>query len=590
MIRGQTVAWLGAIAALLVLGWWATRPAVTEPPGTTRIVLWTAGADPDSTVSSSSLHATLPGATTAPAAALRVNDAAELRRRLPRLTHLAIRGDGVDATDAAALRNLAVAWQRPDRPALTPVFAAVSAPLQVSVGQRVTVQGLVAGIGPAGARMTLQSPDGTLESVELTRLAAASGTPFSMSSSPTRAPGEFEWRLRLDPGGESVRLGVSVKPPLSPRVLILQASPHPELGRLQRWLTTAQAPVTMRTRISADRFRFAAAPGALAEFNTVDQAVMKQFDLLATTEAALAELTPAEEQAVATAVRDEGLGLLVVGGVDPRTASSRLLPWQLGELTTVESDDRRLMRLQGADGTEIAEWIALAASEITTPPLALRLVRDSQGRALAAAVRDGGGWLARSVLLDTWRWEQAGHGEAYSTFWAGMLSALARPIALNEGRWSLQTPDYPRWGYEPTDLTWSGPEGKVPTEAQVSFGEPGQRLTLPVAKDADASGTGYARYWPASPGWHKVQSGAAGTALTFFVQASDALPGLRAERRRIATAALVAASENIAADGAHPHSRADPSFPSAPWYPRIGYIAFVAFLASMALIWFRERG
>lgn len=588
MSRPHLLAFLGAIAALLVLGWWASRPAETPLQLTKRVTLWTEGAAPEDPVSSNTLHASLAGNPAAPGSALRVSDAAELRRRLPYLEQIKIRGDGVDASDAAALRGLAITWEPPARELPAPAFVAISAPAHVRVGQRVTVQGAVAGMAPGGVRLTLQSPDGTLESVELKPAATALSRPFSIVSSPARTVGEFEWQLRLEPGGEIVPLGVSVQPPRTPRVLLLQASPNPELSRLQRWLIAAHCPVTTRTRVSSDRFRFSATPESLAEFSALEASVLKPFDLVVTTEAALAELRPDEQQALSLAVRDEGLGLLVLGGVDPRAVKSPLVAFRLEEFTEPAGDERRLMRMLGTDGNEFAEWITLAAPNLNSPPLARRLVQDSQGRTLVAAARTGRGWLARSTLIDTWRWEQAGHKEAFSAYWAGLLSAVARPEQATEGHWSLQTPDQLRLVHEAVNLTWHGPAGKVPTAVQIRSSERRQELTVPVTKDPSGTGFASTRYWPASPGWHYVQSELEGAVLAFHVQVADALPALRTERRRTTTAALAAAAPEVG-EAAKPDSNENLHVSGSTSYPNIGYVALACFLACMTVIWYRER-
>ncbi len=583
MIRRRTAVFFSALTSLLFLGWWSFRPMPNELAQIKRITLWTAGATPDDPrVSAETSHVALPGAT-APAGALRLADAAGLRRHLPALKHVEIRGNGVDATDAAALVPLSISWQRPLADPGRPTLVAVSTPLQVSTGQRLTVQGAITGLGPEGARLTLESPDGSLESIHVAG-AEEGSAPFSITSLPTRTAGEFEWQLRLEPGGERLPLGVSVKAPPPPRVLVIQASPHPELARLLRWLTAANSPVTSRTRVSAERFRFMAAHGSVSDFALLDDAVLKSFDLVVTTESAVAELKADEQRAVVNAVRNTGLGLLVVGGPDSKAVDSPLLPWPLPATADAE-EDRRLLRLQLADGTEIAEWTTLAAPELKVLPLTRKLVQDSSGRLLAAAIRDGHGWLARSVVLDAWRWEQAGHAEAFSLYWAGVVNAVARSLAADAGRWSLNAPNDPRFVHESIDLIWNGAANDIPLKAQAIFDEARERITLPVTTAALAPGMGRARYWPTSPGWHYVHSpGREGPALAFFVQGPDTLAGLRVARRHAATAALIDGAKQTAAKVG-----AGAEGPRAGWYSQIAYVAFAVFLTSMSVIWFHER-
>lgn len=581
----RLVASAGALTALAMLGWRAYHGIDDATSSTAELTLWTAGA-PSPATAPPGAHAALPEATHAPRGALRVVDAAHLRRLFPALQRIRLAGDGVTAADAASLRGLAVTWERPPPPAPdTPELVHVSVPRRLTVGERPVVQGRLRLPAAAGAvTVSLEGPDGVKATLDL-RASGDGHAGFALTgATPAVAPGAFEWRLRVGSQAEPLVLGIWVTPPDRPRVLILQASPTVEAGRLQRWLAESGGAVSLRTRVSADHLRFTTANGAPGDFTRLDAVTLGQFDLVVAGEPALLELGTNERDALEAAVADLGLGLLVIGGSAAGPTDPRFSPWVVrAEPAGGAGDGTRLARLRLPDGREFAEPIPVPPFELTPPPSGRWLVRDPQDRTYGAAIARGRGWIARTLVADTWRWLQGGQPESYASYWSGLLSAIARPVTAT-GRWSFESGSRPVFAGEPVTLAWIGaPDSPLPVaEVSASAGAGSTPVPLTLARDRRDPARAEAKYFPAVAGWHEVAVRPVGPTLAFHIQSTAALPGLHAEYRHDATGRLVETFASGASDRGPPDAAAfPPLLVSAAW--------FALFVASASALWWEQR-
>jgi hypothetical protein len=582
--RVRFVASAVAVLSLAMLGWNTLQPLPEYSSPVTDITLWTAGAgaaEPDA-----GLHAALADAPTVPTDAIRVADVAGLRRAFPALQRLAIEGDGIDAADAASLQGVDVSWRRP-RAIARNSFALVhvAAPRVLTVGERMLVQGRVRG-GRDGDELTLslEGPDGAKNS-SVVKAAPDGDASFTITSeSAAIAPGAFEWKLRLGAKGEPLVLGAVVTLPERPRVLILQSSPTVEGGRLHRWLAENGTPVMLRTRVSTEHMRFTSANDAANEIARLDATALARIDIVIAREPALTELEGNERASLEAAVRDAGLGLLIIGEGDPGPPGSFFSPWQLRpDDRTDDREANRVARLRLRDGSELAQPGTVLPVEFVAPANARWLVRDPQERTLAAAFPRGNGWVARSLVTDTWKWLQGGHPEIFASFWSHLLSSVARR-ATGEGRWILEHDSGPIFADHPLRLTWIGvPNAPLPlAEVRHATDRNVSPINLNLTRDVHDSARGVALLWPAQPGWHEVRILPDGAALAFHVHARESLAELRTERRRDATLRVSQGVETITRptdrDAAAAHPR---TFGIHVW--------FTVFLASASALWLGQR-
>lgn len=573
----QRIALVVALGALGVLGWSVWHPRSAPDASITALTLWTAGAAAPAT-DPTGLQRALPDASAAPAETPRVPDVAFLRRSFPKLHRIELLGDGVTASEAEALRGLDVQWTPPPVRYSAPALVALSAPRTLAVGQRLRVEGRVRGLQANGVTpLRLEGPDGGSQSVEL-RGDAGGEASFAIASNPVAAPGRYEWALQLHPTSPPLRIGAQVVRTELPRVLILQASPSAEAGRLQRWLADAGAPVTSRIRVSAEHVRFAAANNSPEQFARVEPELLKHFDVVVTGEAAIQELTGEERTALRDAVLSRGLGLLVTGEGASPGPSDDLAPWQLKpDATIAGGEDTRVARLRLADGTELGEPITLLASGLTSVPLERWLARDAQDRAACVALPRGHGWIGRSLVVDTWRWLQGGHPEAFAAYWSELLTALATPAST--GRWHLAAGEDPIFAQAPVRFAWMGSAEAGPPRTKIKTAS-GHEADVSLTRDSADPARFLGLVHPTESGWHDVQA-TGGTSFGFYVYAADALPELRAETRHAVTARLLSATDR----------KADATGESTPpgTIPWLNLLAFAFFIAGAAVLFVYRR-
>ena len=601
--RRRRPARVGAtIVAVAALAVWALRPAwhesnLPEESRRTTAALWTAGtapALPAPTEVEARYRFALPGANLpAGSGATFLPDAATWRRRSPEVSRLRILGDGLDPADLPSLDGLQVDFvSGPRATAIGLSFLSLRCPRVLLLGETLTVEGQMGDL-PAGqtAVLALEAPDGT-STEAATATADANGVAgFALRMPSPPAAGRFPWRLRLKPAsGENVHavadetLGVEVLAPTLPRVLVLESAPQFDATLLRHWYEEADGTLCERVRVGQDRYRFfnhtplrgGATP---VEFNALDAPLLAGFDLVLADARALASLPAPEREILRAAVAETGLGVLALADdaiLPPATVApdrAWMFPWQLHALDTADGT-QRLARLLWAGLAQPADLpLPTAPFEIVPGPGQAAVVRDDQGRALAATASLGRGTLALTLVRETGRWTRANEPGAFAAYWSSLFARTARPLE-SPGRWTLAGgDDGPVFVDEPLELLWNGPP---PGTVEVTDESGARPVTLPPESDPDESGRWRTRFWPRRAGWHRVE--AKGGTLDFYVSPAGSWPELRAERRRTAT-------ERFAARSVAAPARPGPTEPAlvpAGWW-------FGAFLAGAGFLWVERR-
>lgn len=494
-----------------------------------------------------------------------------------------------------------------------PRFVHLTAEPSLAPGERLTVRGRVGNLPPEqSATVSLEGPDGSIASVEVRgdlNHEAAFALPHP---TPVVASGRFRWKLRLNTADDSAVLGVRVEEPDRPEVLLLLDHPDVEGARLQRWLTASGTPVTSRTRVSAERYRVSGAPEdpVPADWQPFHAGGLDRWDVVVAHDAALDRLSQTERQALDLAIRQNGLGLLVIGlpgamrtvtnttdatsvTAETRSPAERpsaaaeaireplVSPWMLLPRASAEAaEDSRETRIRLSDGTLMNVPVSVLEMSLGVPPGNRTVATDTQGRSLVAWCAHGRGRWARSLLLDSWRWRQHGEGNDYARFWAGLLELISRPASASAGAWSLDQPSLPMFVDQPVTVIWSGATNvRLPlaeVRAREVTGEPSFPLNLSrVGRDPTGA---QAVLWPMHAGWHSVRALPVGPVLDFYVQPAHALPGVQAQRQQDAERRRLDAS---AAERPLESARR----PSGRWGWLTQVTTFLVFVVSAGGLW-----
>ncbi len=490
-----------------------------------------------------------------PADAMVVPDIAFITREYPNVKTLHVFGDGVNEFDADVVRGLRVVFYSAKNKLAAPAIGFVRLPREVSVGGPIILQGLVMGIATGTtASLSLSAPDGTSRIVTLAPSPDGAAT-FSISAPPAVAAGRFVWRLELRAGeADGVlaceNVGISVVKSVLPRILILEASPRFDTGRLRRWLGERGAVLTVRTQLGRDHYRITTSQGAREAVEAIDAAALTGFDLVVADSTAFSALGDAERAALRTAVSDEGLGFLIVADEPFFHAASApaiagtpdefFLPWKISRVGRDEDGDERASHLRWLGGESAAsEALVVPSFEIQPNPRLQPLVRDAQDRTLVASAARGRGRVSLSLVTQTWRWTQLADSASFAAYWSFLFSELARRDANPAGHWSIvSNGSGPQFENEPVILEWSGDRDRAPIPASASAVGDATRERLPLAQSSTDPRRWRATYWPRRAGWHQVTAPNSGATLDFYVSESDTWKTLQAARRQAATTRL----------------------------------------------------
>jgi hypothetical protein len=487
-----------------------------------------------------------------------VSDLDALQREFPDAARVMVTGWGLregwwEGHGDLAIRHL---------PAAPPAgFSGLAWPRAVTLGATGTITGTAE--GAAGPIMVgLQRPDGRVDSI---LVLPDSGARFRFQILPGAA-GRAEYVLAA-PGMAPESLRISVVRPRPPAVLVLESAPSFETTFLRRWLVPQGATVAIRTRVSRDRDRIERVNLGEVPLRPIRPELLARFDLVIVDGGALGELGEAERRALETAVRVEGLGLLVVPDPPPE-GGDPLFPFTLAP--TGDPEERLVRPAWDERSDRSTTAIPALPAELRAQAGQRALIRDPVGRVVAAATRIGNGRMATSLLLSPSRWQLEGEQDAFGGYWSLLFGAVARG---GGERWSLVT-DGPVVEQEAVALVLTTED---PNPLAVVRGPDGVPDTLGLAQDLADPARWWGRFWPRTSGWHGVTN-RGGAAYHFDVgpprqSAQEAGARLEATARRATLSPVRSGEEH----------RLRPA-PLGPLLP------FLVLVAALALLWAEGRG
>jgi len=465
-LRGMRVlAAVTSVGCLLVIALGPTRPvSVRSSP----VTIATSGAPSAGRGTTYGIGVAIPGAE-------RVPDLGWISRRQPAPASVRVMGWGLDE------------WQWPERPsaplpfgveaALSPGPAGIVSiawPSSLALGEDAVVRGQ-ARLESGSGWVVLADAGGPLDSSQVSSQAPS----FTLRARP-RAAGHWRPTLRLaDVPPESLAIDVRAPAPL--RVLLVESSPSFETRFLRDWLAAQGASVMTRTAVSRARARVTAVNAPA--LNRLSGAALDSTALVVVRGKGVAALPPAERRELDDAVRERGLGLVVVG-----------------------------------DSTPLSERFGVEV-----------LIRDGSGEPLAEVGAEGSGRVARTSVVNSAAWKLRGDSGRYAAFWARVLGAARRPsdtIVTVEG-------GGPHFANRPAGILARGDPG---LKAVTVEREGGPVDTVYLAATPVDSAARRGVFWPPRPGWYRV-GGDAGTG--FFAYDTARWVPLQARQRTEATLARV---------------------------------------------------
>ncbi|MBD2720666.1 hypothetical protein [Hymenobacter armeniacus] len=503
------------------------------------------------------------GDLTAPNKTRPLNSLLTLAEQQPKLQGLHVIGRGLAAAELPMLGNMPI---RLHPEAAAAGFSTALWESKLPLGDVLRVEGtalLPKADAPAWA--CLLAAGTVRDSVRV----PAGGGPFRLRYQP-KTGGLSLYELQLRRGGrqlaaEPVPLEVTT-PPL-PAVLLLTATPSFEFKYLKNYLAETHYPVALRTTVSRGLVQTDFVNQPATDLARLTPALLARYAIVVADAATLAALTPAETGALQGAITAGRLGLLVVAeaGPLPRSVPGR-------------TDFAVLPRAAAQASAQPLTWPDAPAGARAALPAQLRPAAGLQplasgpGQAVAAANRRVGlGFVAVSLVPETFPWGLQGRPDLYRSYWNRLLTA-ARPPAPTEAAWQVGT----RWPrpQQPLllHLTAAFPKSQ-PTVRALSAG-PTVRLAL--RQDTRLPEWSTAQFWPQAPGWHKL-TGPGRVTHSFYVYPAGAWAGPEREERQLAVV-----QQAMAAPGAAVASETVAQPWPAGWF-------FALFLLAAGYLWLEEK-
>ncbi|MFC3714061.1 carboxypeptidase regulatory-like domain-containing protein [Sphingoaurantiacus capsulatus] len=470
------------------------------------------------------------------AAVERVPDLATALRRYPDVDHVRVVGEGLPPRDGQAARGLRLSF---DPAPLTRGIVRLDPPSSAAPGAAFAVTGRVAGLT---GTVELLDPAGRLAD----SAPVAEAGDFTVRGT-ARGAGVALFKLRLRDASrrpiEEANVPLVVVEAAQPRLLLIAGAPGPEPKFLRRWAADAGLPIHAHYPTGGG---IAIGDGPVA----LTASSLARFDVAILDERSWAALGAGERTALVGAVRG-GLGLLLrVTGPLPDATRRQ---WAALGFTVTGGGDAAETKLRAGDGVLSRRSIRSTGRDLVP------LLRDATNMAVASWRQEGRGRVAVWPITDSYALALAGGTGRYAELWSGALTVLSRPRSAA----GLRLDGVARAGQRMGLCGVSRAATVTPPSA------------TPARLIANASGC--AAYWPAEGGWHLLRDGAAG--LPFHVEASDALPAMRAGEARGGTQ-RIAVAHNPPAAGAMTATRRGASW---PW--------FLSWVAVSAMLWrFERRG
>ncbi len=448
-----------------------------------------------------------------------------------------IEGDGLGDDALALLRGHRIEWEQPPEPV---GLVRLSWPRRAVAGQRITIAGELD--LRDSSWVVLHHPDGRADSVR-------TDGAFTFTAAPS-VPGAMRWTL--DVAGEHETIGVDVRRPPTPAVVMVEGRPGREGAALARLVVAQGGGLLQRTRVTAHEDRITAW-GTASPVRVLTDSLLARTDALVLGPGGVATLTRAERDAVARQLQ-RGLG--VVHLVDSVLTRSPIFPFTV--VRRGAGDDQVRVAIDSLQVSKVA--VPAAALSLSGGPT---LLTTLAGAPVAWRTAVGEGAVVAARITTPSRWALAGEESIESAWWALLMGAVLRPEAAE---WRLTTDALPRVDH-PLLIERVGVSAD---SAVVVEGGNVSDVVLRVRGDTLHRAI---TLWPRDTGWMSIST--SGDTLRVHVAPPAAYASLDRAVRRRATREATMSMATPASSGPTPDAGA--RLPA--------WMAWLLLVAMLALLW-----
>ncbi len=495
-----------------------------------------------------------------------------LRQKQPGLQTVHLFGYGLNEQELQQLHNLQV------KPHLTATPAGVQGlnwRQSIKLGETVEVAGKYKSTSSKPTKLYVHAAGKAQDSVAFK---TDSTYTFNLRYKP-KQQGRFVYTLTAKSGEQVDTLGqvpVQVEPTQELGVLLLASSPNFEFKFLKNHLAQLQHRVALRTSISKDLSQSEWLNMPQKDLSRLSSKLLQDFDVVITEPEALQNLSSSERAALERAVTEDGLGVLTIAATPVNSRSTSFFTgFKTKRLSQQDSRNARASWANNSNATATAAPYTLANTTAVKS-----LIAEDDGNNLAGAKRAGWGSIAMSFVPQTFPWVLEGKEETYASYWAHLLSGLAKEEA-KEKFWQLTKSQFPQPN-QPTILAFTDytlAEGAAaPTAIVISLVD-STSISLPLAQQQYQPEQFSGTFWPRRSGWYNVQTADAAPYF-FFVQDSSDWESESIAARREATQAFAAQQSLKPSGDATVAYKEEPV--SLLWF-------FALFVLSSGFLWLEEK-
>lgn len=353
---------------------------------------------------------------------------------------------------------------------------------------------------------------------------------------------------------ENLPVQVEEEKPLS--ILFLCDYPSAEIRFLKNFLETRNHQLTLRYKISKDRYRTEFINTPQKSIGRVNSVTLQNFDLVLTDASSLASLSDNELLQIKNAMK---FGLGIVTLIDAPAPSSKATKFLSFNLTRIKSDSASLI-VQNKKLKTSATSVSVSSERKLFNTLS-----ESSGRVVSGYYQYGKGKSGFQLLSNTYSLLLSGEKETYAELWSPLLEQVSRKEVKKYDLF-FTTPS-PYYQDEP-----------IAFEIIAAAEKPIVRIDsveIPLTEDASIKNVWHGKIWAGKIGWHEVTIDQDSSRNNFFTTENDQWKNLRINNQQRLLQKI--ASSGKKADERITHREIPP------------FIFFIVFILSAGFLWLAPK-
>jgi hypothetical protein len=243
-------------------------------------------------------------------------------------------------------------------------------------------------------------------------------------SAPLKVPGKFVYSItEIDSTGKVINrnpLPLEVKDAQPLNILILNYYSIFEIKYLKQFLSDLSYKVSVKNRITSGRFKFEFYNQKAKNLSRLNSSILEDFDLIIADAETLRLLPASEQNRIENSVRNEGLGVLILG----ETSRSRSLDGIFK--SAIKSDRTTEVVLDQLPEVKVEKKPFQMESNFGLEP-----IHSSNSNFISAYKRLGVGRVGITALTNTWQLKLEGSNVAYQQIWSELVEQVSKRSKKN---------------------------------------------------------------------------------------------------------------------------------------------------------------